>query len=155
MSKEPSKYHPRDVEDDRSAAFGWAAAFRTRRAELRRELSSGERTLAEVLDGSDATADGAVKLLFVLESLPAAGYARSWEIDVERESGGTEGFPATLRHVAEAGAVVRLELVPDDGPPLKVEISRERFEALGPEPGERLRVLPRKVRVFLSGADGG
>ena len=89
------------------------------------------------------------------ESLPAAGYARSWEIDVERESGGTEGFPATLRHVAEAGAVVRLELVPDDGPPLKVEISRERFEALGPEPGERLRVLPRKVRVFLSGADGG
>lgn len=73
MSKEPSKYHPRDVEDDRSAAFGWAAAFRTRRAELRRELSSGERTLAEVLDGSDATADGAVKLLFVLESLPAAG----------------------------------------------------------------------------------
>ena len=89
------------------------------------------------------------------EPLPASGYARAWEIDVERESGGTEGFPATLRHVSEAGAVVRLELVPDDGPPLKVEISRDRFEALAPAPGQRLRVLPRKVRVFLSGEGGG
>ncbi len=66
------------------------------------------------------------------ESTPASGYARSWEIDLARDTGGTEGFLATVRHVAVAGAVVRLELDPDDGPPLKVEISRERFEALAP-----------------------
>lgn len=83
------------------------------------------------------------------ESAPASGYARSWEIDLARDAGETEGFLATVRHVSVAGAVVRLELTPDDGPPLKVEISRERFEALAPAPGERLRVTPRKVRVFV------
>ena len=83
------------------------------------------------------------------ESAPASGYARSWEIDLARDAGETEGFLATVRHVSVAGAVVRLELIPDDGPPLKVEISRERFEALAPAPGERLRVTPRKVRVFV------
>ena len=88
------------------------------------------------------------------ESLPASGYARSWEIDLSRDADGTEGFLATLRHVSVAGAVVRLELAPDDGPPLKVEISRERFEELAPAPGERLRVTPRKVRVFVSEATG-
>jgi sulfate transport system ATP-binding protein len=87
------------------------------------------------------------------EPVPASGYTRSWEIDLSREPEGTDGFPATLRHVSAAGAVVRLELVPDDGPPLKVEISRERFEALAPAPGERLRVTPRRVRVFLGPAN--
>jgi sulfate transport system ATP-binding protein len=83
------------------------------------------------------------------ESLRASGYARSWEIDLSRDAGGTEGFLATLLHVSVAGAVVRLELAPDDGLPLKVEISRERFEELAPAPGERLHLTPRKVRVFL------
>jgi sulfate transport system ATP-binding protein len=89
------------------------------------------------------------------ESLPASGYARSWEIDLAREADGAEGFLATVRHVAEAGAVVRLELVPEDGPALKVEVSRERHDALAPSPGERLRVIPRKVRVFVSDGERG
>ena len=84
------------------------------------------------------------------EPAPASGYARSWEIDLARDTGGTEGFLATVRHVAVAGAVVRLELDPDDGSTLKVEISRDRFEQLAPQSGERLRVTPRKVRVFLT-----
>ncbi len=83
------------------------------------------------------------------ESAPASGYARSWEIDLARDLDGTSGFLATVRHVVVAGAVVRLELDPDDGSSLKVEISRERFEALTPEPGQRLRVTPRRVRVFV------
>jgi sulfate transport system ATP-binding protein len=89
------------------------------------------------------------------ESLPASGYARSWEIDLSRDLEAGEGFPATLRHVAAAGAVVRLELVGDDGQALKVEVSRERFEELAPMAGERLRVVPRRLRVFLSEAAGG
>ena len=84
------------------------------------------------------------------ESAPASGYARSWEIGLARDAGGTGGFLATVRHVAVAGAVVRLELDPDDGSTLKVEISRDRFEQLAPQSGERLRVTPRKVRVFLT-----
>ena len=56
-----------------SAAHSWAAGFRARREELRRELAAGVLTLADVLDRADDTDDGAVKLLFVLESLPGAG----------------------------------------------------------------------------------
>jgi len=89
------------------------------------------------------------------EPLPASGYARSWEIDLTRDLDGTDGLPAVLRHVAAAGAVVRLELVADDGRSLKVEVSRERFEALAPKEGERLRVVPRRVRVFLSEPERG
>ena len=84
------------------------------------------------------------------EALPASGYARSWEIDLSRDLGEPGGFPARLTHVAASGAVVRLDLVSDDGQPLKVEVSRERFEELAPSEGERLRVVPRRVRVFLS-----
>ena len=83
------------------------------------------------------------------ESLPASGYARTWEIDLSRDLESAGGFVATLRHVSVSGAVVKLEFVPDDGPALKVEVSRERFEALAPAPGERLRVTPRKMQVFL------
>jgi len=89
------------------------------------------------------------------EPLPASGYARSWEIDLSRDLEAAGGFGAVLRHVAVGGAVVRLELVPDDGPPLKVEVSRERFEELSPAPGERLRVVPRHVRVFLGDGERG
>ena len=83
------------------------------------------------------------------EPLPASGYARSWEIGLARDLEAGDGFLATLRHVSVAGAVVRLELVPDSGPALKVEVSRERFEELAPRTGEKLRVLPRNVKVYL------
>lgn len=89
------------------------------------------------------------------DPLPASGYARSWEIDLSREPGPGDGFLATLRHVSAAGAVVRLDLVGEDGGALKVEVSRERFEELSPAPGETLRVVPRRVRVFLSQGAGG
>ena len=64
----PTGPHPQTV-----AAHSWAAGFRARREELRRELAAGTLTLADVLDRADDTDDGAVKLLFVLESLPGAG----------------------------------------------------------------------------------
>ncbi len=88
-------------------------------------------------------------------ALPASGYARSWEIDLSRDLGGADGFPAAVRHVAATGAVVRLELCTDDGTTLKVEISRERFSEIAPSPGDRLRVVPRNVRVFLGGPGRG
>lgn len=83
------------------------------------------------------------------EPRPASGYARPWEIELSRDLGAPGGFLATVRHVSAAGAVVRLELVPDDGPPLKVELSRERIAELAPAPGDRLRVLPRNMKIFL------
>ena len=58
---------------DRAAALAWAERSRTRRSELRDDLRSGRRTLADVLDARADDHDGRVRLLYVLESLPAAG----------------------------------------------------------------------------------
>jgi sulfate transport system ATP-binding protein len=83
------------------------------------------------------------------EPRPAAGYARPYELDVERAEGGGGGLWATLRHVNPSGAVVKLEFEDAEGGRLQVETPRERFEALDPRPGERLYLRPRRMRVFL------
>ena len=80
--------------------------------------------------------------------LPAAGYARAWDLELSREAEG-EGLWATVERVTPAGAVWRLELAREGAAPLKVEISRERGEALGAQPGDRLWVRPRQLRVFV------
>ena len=55
---------------------------------------------------------------------------------------------ATVRHVVGAGGLVRLELEGEAAAALHVELPRDRYEALDPRPGERLRLRPRRVRVF-------
>jgi len=70
---------------DRSAALAWAAAFRQRRAQIRASLGDGSSSLEALLDGAAHSDDAAVKLLFVLESLPGAGKV------------------ATRRHLAQLG----------------------------------------------------
>jgi sulfate transport system ATP-binding protein len=88
------------------------------------------------------------------ESRPAAGFARPYDLDVERTADGGDGLWATLRHAIPAGAVVRLELEGSDGALLQVEVPRERYAAIDPRLGERLYLRPRTVRVFLD-APGG
>ena len=50
--------------------------------------------------------------------------------------------------------MVKLELEAADGGPLRVDLSPERHEALGPRVGERLYVQPRRLRLFLDEAPG-
>ena len=83
------------------------------------------------------------------EERPAAGFARPYDLDVERTADAGGGFWATLRHATPAGGLVRLELEGDDGAILQVEIPRDRHEALRPQLGERLYLRPRRVSVFL------
>jgi len=80
---------------------------------------------------------------------PAQGFARPYDLDLDREEGAGGGFWASLRHVTPAGAVVKLELEDADRRLIQVETTRERFESLRPEPGERLYVRPRQVRIFV------
>jgi sulfate transport system ATP-binding protein len=84
------------------------------------------------------------------DSRPAAGYARPHELEVTRTDAGGGGLWASLSAVNLAGAIVRLELRDEDGKPLQVELARDNFEALAPQPGERLYVRPRKLRVFVT-----
>jgi sulfate transport system ATP-binding protein len=79
---------------------------------------------------------------------PAAGFARPFELDLNR-TGLEGGLWATVTMVTQAGSVARIELADDDGRPIQVELSRERFLDLAPVAGERFYVTPRNVRVFL------
>jgi sulfate transport system ATP-binding protein len=86
------------------------------------------------------------------EEKKAEGFARPYDVDVERTDAGGNGFWATLRHATPAGAVVRLELEGADGAVLQVEIARERHAALAPKLGEKLYLQPRAMRVFVDPA---
>jgi sulfate transport system ATP-binding protein len=83
------------------------------------------------------------------EPRPATGYARPYDLDVERTDTGGQGLWAILRHAHPAGSVVRLELEDAEGALLHVEIPRDRHAALQPRLGESLFLRPRRVRVFL------
>jgi sulfate transport system ATP-binding protein len=85
--------------------------------------------------------------------VPAAGYARPHELELERGAGSGGGYWAMLTDINAAAAVVRLELEGPDGT-LQVALSRERYEALLPRRGESLYVRPRRVRVFLKDGNG-
>jgi len=85
------------------------------------------------------------------EEKEAEGFARPYDVDVERTDAGGGGLWATLRHAMPAGAVVRLELEGGDGALLQVEIPRDRHDALRPQVGERLYLRPRQMRVFVAG----
>jgi sulfate transport system ATP-binding protein len=83
------------------------------------------------------------------QSLPAAGYARPHELEVGRSADADGGLWATVRHVHAAGAVVKVELVDDEGHLLQVDVTRQHHEEMQPRPGERLYVRPRTLRVFV------
>jgi sulfate transport system ATP-binding protein len=56
---------------------------------------------------------------------------------------------AVLEQVASVGGMVRLELAGAHGGPIHAELGRDQFESLAVQPGDRLYVTPRKVRVFV------
>jgi sulfate transport system ATP-binding protein len=80
---------------------------------------------------------------------PAQGFARPHELELGRDAAG-DGFWATLRHVNPAGAVIKLELEDAEGRVVQVETTRGPFDELRPSLGERLRVRPRQVRIFVA-----
>ena len=45
--------------------------------------------------------------------------------------------------------MIRLELEDGEKRPVQVEITRDEFDALHPQPGERLYVKARQVRIFV------
>ena len=83
------------------------------------------------------------------QARPAQGFARPHELELGRDAA-SEGFWATLRHVNPAGAVIKLELEDDEGRLVQVETTRGPFDELQPVVGERLRVRPRQVRIFVA-----
>jgi sulfate/thiosulfate transport system ATP-binding protein len=83
-------------------------------------------------------------------NLLGGGYVRPHEFDVSRSPSAEAegGLWATVRHVAGAGGLVRLELETEPSGVLHVELPRDTYEALDPRLGERLHLRPRRVRTF-------
>jgi sulfate/thiosulfate transport system ATP-binding protein len=75
---------------------------------------------------------------------------RPYELQVTRHSDAVAGVVvASIRHIASAGPVVRLELLRDDnGNSLDAEISRDRYRELALSVGDKVDVTPRNLRTF-------
>ncbi len=75
-------------------------------------------------------------------------FVRPHEVTVALEAGALPAMPAEVVRVRSAGAYVRLELRTQAGQTLAAEVSQERFATMALEPGSRVFLRPRHVRVF-------
>jgi sulfate transport system ATP-binding protein len=83
------------------------------------------------------------------EPLPVSVYVRPHELDLEPALDGTSAAPGRVLHITAAGSVARIQVRDESlGAVLEVELSRQRAAELNLRPGDRVRVLPRRIRVF-------
>lgn len=75
--------------EQRQQALAKAAEARKKRAELKAELKSGKRSLADVLARSGEDTVGKMKVSNVLESLPGVGKVRAQKIMEELDISAT------------------------------------------------------------------
>lgn len=81
---------------------------------------------------------------------PAIAYVRPHDIDVSRQSDGSNSIQATIQYIHAIGSLVRLELERNDtNAHIEAELSRERFDLLKLTEGETVYVKPRHLKVFL------
>jgi sulfate transport system ATP-binding protein len=78
-------------------------------------------------------------------------YVRPHELDIEPSHNGASGVAARVLHVNPAGSVARVRLVDEATESLiHAEISPQRHAVLNLKTGDRVRVVPRRVRVFAA-----
>lgn len=93
------------------------------------------------------------------EGKAARVFVRPHELEIERRAWDGSGVEATIVRIQSAGPVVRVELARRDAPlepgdpaaPIHVELSHDRYRALGLTPGETVFVKARDARVFVAG----
>jgi sulfate transport system ATP-binding protein len=83
------------------------------------------------------------------QSCTAPVYVRPHELDIDHAAIGPGSLQAKVERINAAGPVVKvLAVSPAFGVGINVDISSERFQELGLEPGQTVYVSPRRVRVF-------
>ncbi len=83
------------------------------------------------------------------EPLPVSVYVRPHELDLELAPEGTSAAAGRVVHIRPANSVVRIQVHDESlGAVLEVELSRQRATELNLRPGDRVSVLPRRIRVF-------
>lgn len=80
---------------------------------------------------------------------PGVGYARPHDIEVARYRNGAPAIEAVVGHIQSIGPLVHLELTRGDtGDFIEVALSKDRYQEMQLQEGERVFVTPRKLRVF-------
>jgi len=83
-------------------------------------------------------------------ALPATGYVRHFELDVERAPNLPGGVEARIQRITRVGFSSRVELlVSGDEKVLHAELDPGRFAALNLNVGDTVFIAPRKTHVFL------
>jgi sulfate transport system ATP-binding protein len=80
-------------------------------------------------------------------------FIRPHDFDIETHANGDPAFKATVVSINAAGPRARIELVDDTGERIDAELPLDRFQALKIEPGRRVFVVPRKIKVFVDDQD--
>ena len=91
------------------------------------------------------------------QARPARVYLRPHELDIARATGPSSAvsaangsLPASVLRIARNGAVARISCRPDGSESeLHVDLPADTARDLALQPGERVAITPRKVRVFL------
>jgi sulfate transport system ATP-binding protein len=110
-------------------------------------LSAGRLSIGDVemeapgMDGGDAE---------------AVAYVRPHELDLDQPGEHDWLIPAVVQRIRFVGPTARLELVREpDGLPIDAELPRQRVDHLGLGRGSRVRLAPRRYRVFPNGQATG
>jgi sulfate/thiosulfate transport system ATP-binding protein len=83
------------------------------------------------------------------DGAPATVYVRPHDLELSHERNGRPSWAGQVVRVMPLGAVIRLDVTLTDGTSARVEVSRERYDALAqPRAGARLYVAPRDYKVF-------
>ena len=86
------------------------------------------------------------------QDIPAVGYVRPYDIEVERHRNGAPAIEAIVSHIQRIGPLVHLELTRGDtGDLIEVELSKERYWEMQIAQGERVFITPRQLKVFVQG----
>jgi sulfate transport system ATP-binding protein len=81
-------------------------------------------------------------------------FVRPHLLEIARQPGGINDFRATTTHINAAGPVVKVDATTEWGVPIHVEMSQEKFKALGLSKNEVVFVTPKDIAVFESSTNG-
>jgi len=81
-------------------------------------------------------------------SLEVRGFVRPHDLELDTQPAEDTLVEGTIAHINAAGPQVKIELVTVLGESIHVEMTQERYRALGVGRGRRVFVRPRHMRVF-------
>ncbi|NVN92049.1 MAG: sulfate ABC transporter ATP-binding protein [Desulfuromonadales bacterium] len=80
----------------------------------------------------------------------AVSYVRSHDIDIERSPQDSTALKSEVKHIQKLGPAVRVTLaIEGNSEFIEAELTRDVFQNLGLQQGEKVFVRPRQVRVFV------